>query len=84
MALYVDEVMVVLKKSWSGEGKPRSLWRIVHDDEKGGVSVETVLILAAVALPVLIFLYKVVIPGIIEWWKENETILKEEAGEVTR
>ena len=37
---------------------PRLLARI-HRDECGGVSIETVLILAAIALPILIYLIKV-------------------------
>ncbi len=31
----------------------------LHKDEKGGLSIETVLIIAAIALPILIFLIKV-------------------------
>ena len=30
----------------------------VHSDERGGVSIETILIIAAIALPILIFLIK--------------------------
>lgn len=36
----------------------RLLWRI-HKDERGAVSLETVLIIGAIALPVLIFLLKI-------------------------
>lgn len=36
----------------------------VHRDEEGGVSIETVLIIAAIALPILIFVIKVGWPRI--------------------
>jgi Flp pilus assembly pilin Flp len=36
----------------------------LHHDERGGVSIETVLIIAAIALPILIFLLKVGWPQI--------------------
>ncbi len=38
-----------------------SLWRLlqqIHEDERGAVSLETVLIIGAIALPVLIFVIK--------------------------
>ena len=41
-----------------------ALLREVHEDEKGAVSLETILILGAIALPVLIFLVKVGWPKI--------------------
>ena len=36
----------------------RNLLRQVHADQRGQVSIETVLILAAIALPILIFVIK--------------------------
>jgi len=36
----------------------RNLLRRVHTDERGSVSLETVLIIGAIALPILIFLLK--------------------------
>jgi Flp pilus assembly pilin Flp len=39
--------------------------REVHRNERGAVSIETVLILGAIALPVLLFLYK--------YWNSNIT-----------
>ncbi len=59
---------------------PRSLWRILHEDQRGGVSLETVLLLAAVALPILIFVIR------FGWPRIREIFLKgiaemEEAGE---
>ena len=38
--------------------------RKVHQDEEGSVSLETVLIIGAIALPILIFLVKMAWPGI--------------------
>lgn len=40
------------------------LLRKVHADQEGAISLETVLIIAAVALPILIFLYKVAWPRV--------------------
>ena len=39
-------------------GSLRKLFARLHRDQRGGVSIETVLILAAIALPVLIFVLK--------------------------
>ena len=41
-----------------------NLLRQVHDDERGAVSLETILILGAIALPVLVFLVKIGWPKI--------------------
>jgi hypothetical protein len=41
----------------------------VHRDERGGqVSLENVLIIAAIALPILIFIYKFGWPRVQRWW----------------
>ena len=40
------------------------LLRKVHNDERGAVSLETILIIGAIALPILIFLIKVGWPRI--------------------
>jgi hypothetical protein len=45
-----------------------SLLRRVHQNEEGTVSLETVLVVCAIALPVLITLYKFVWPKLIEWF----------------
>lgn len=37
----------------------RKLLRQIHEDEQGAVSLETILIVGAIALPILIFLIKV-------------------------
>lgn len=47
--------------------KRPSLWRLlkqVHADDRGAVSLETILIIGAIALPILIFLIKVGWPRI--------------------
>jgi hypothetical protein len=79
LAIYVNEVMVVFEKSKSGEKRIRSLWSILHDDEKGAVSLETVLIIAAVALPILIFVIKFGWPRIKEFFDKGMRDLEEGA-----
>lgn len=69
----------MLETSRSGEGKSRSLWSIVHADEKGGVSLETVLIIAAVALPILIFVIRYGWPRIREFFDKGMKDLEEGA-----
>ena len=34
------------------------LWQRIHSEERGAVSIETILIIAAIALPVLVFILK--------------------------
>ena len=51
----------------ASSGTLRSLLKTVHSDEEGAVSIETVLIICAIALPILLFLYKVVWPKIQDW-----------------
>ena len=48
----------MIKASW------RSLLARVHRDERGAVSIETILIIAAIALPILIFILRVGWPRI--------------------
>ena len=41
--------------------KKPTLWRLlqkVHNDERGAVSIETILVLAVIAIPILIFILK--------------------------
>jgi len=45
-------------KHSSPQASLRKLLRQVHEDQRGQVSIETVLILAAIALPILIFVIK--------------------------
>ena len=54
---------------------PRLLARI-HRDERGGVSIETVLILAAIALPILIYLIKVGWPTLKAFFNRGMTDLE--------
>lgn len=42
----------------SGRSAWRDLARRVHRDERGAVSIETVLIIAAIAVPILIFILR--------------------------
>ena len=60
----------------SPEGQRRSagLWSLlkrVHSDKKGGVSIETILIIAAIAIPILIFIIKFGWPRIKTWFTEG-------------
>lgn len=55
----------------------RSLLGRVHRDERGAVSLETILIIGAIALPVLIFLIKVAWPRIQDYFQNNLTELEE-------
>ena len=45
----------------------------LHRDERGAVSFETILIIAAIALPILIFLLKVGWPRIKALWTKGMT-----------
>jgi Flp pilus assembly pilin Flp len=47
------------------------LLRRVHRDQRGAVSIETILIIAAIALPILIFLIKIGIPWIVQWFQQS-------------
>jgi Flp pilus assembly pilin Flp len=50
------------------------LWNLlkrVHRDQKGAVSIETVLIIAAIALPILIFVIKFGWPRIKQFWNQG-------------
>lgn len=60
---------------------PASLKRLlskVHHDERGAVSIETILIIAAIALPILIFVIKYGWPRIKLWF--NSQMNELEAG----
>ena len=60
-------------------GKPSlaSLLGKVHRDERGAMSLETILIIGAIALPILIFLIKVGWPRIKEYFQSGlETLEK--------
>ena len=48
-----------------------NLLRRVHQDEKGAVSIETILIIAAIAIPILIFIIKFGWPRIKTWFNQG-------------
>lgn len=54
----------------------RNLLKRVHNDEKGGVSLETILIIGAIALPILIFLILVAWPRVREFFNQGMTDLE--------
>jgi Flp pilus assembly pilin Flp len=54
------------------------LLRAVHRDEEGAVSLETILIIGAIALPILIFLIKVGWPRIKEMFNTGIQELESE------
>ncbi len=55
------------------EQEKTSMWNLlkkVHRDDKGAVSIETILIIAAIAIPILIFILKWGWPAIRDFfWK---------------
>ena len=67
--------------------RPSSPWlrllRQVHHDERGAVSIETVLIIAAIALPVLIFILKFGWPRIKDFFNKGMTDLESGANTAT-
>jgi hypothetical protein len=56
----------------------RRLLRRVHENENGAVSVETILILGAIAIPILIFLLKFGWPRIKEYFHRGMDDLEAE------
>lgn len=59
----------------------RNLMKRVHDDEKGGESLETILLIGAIALPILIFLILVAWPRVKEFFNTGMTDLETGATE---
>ncbi len=62
--------------------KKPSLWgllRKVHNDQDGAVSLETILIIGAIAIPILIFLIKVGWPTIKNYFTQGLSDLQEGA-----
>ncbi|MDB4638142.1 MAG: hypothetical protein P8M30_01770 [Planctomycetaceae bacterium] len=49
----------------------RKLLKRIHNDERGAVTLETVLIVGAVAIPILIFIINYVMPKIQEQFDDN-------------
>jgi len=61
----------------------RSLLSRVHNDQRGAVSLETILIIAAVALPILIFLVRFGWPRIRDYFFQNLEALETESDNVS-
>ena len=61
----------------------RKLMRRVHHDERGAVSLETILIIAAIALPILIFILKFGWPKIRDYFNTGMQNLENEGKNVT-
>jgi hypothetical protein len=55
----------------------RDLLRKVHRDERGAVSLETILIIGAIAIPILIFLIKFGWPRIRDYFNQGLDELEE-------
>lgn len=49
----------------------KKLLKKVHNDEHGGVSLETILIIGAIALPILIFLITVAWPRVKDFFNQG-------------
>ena len=60
----------------------RSLLKRVHRDQRGSVSLETILIIGAIALPILIFLIKFGWPRIRDYFFQGLEDLEGETDEV--
>ncbi|QDU98026.1 Flp family type IVb pilin [Lignipirellula cremea] len=59
------------------------LLRTIHEDEDGAVSIETVLIVAAIALPILIFVIKIGWPRIRDFFNDGMNELEGGAADVS-
>ncbi|HEY2415872.1 MAG TPA: hypothetical protein VGI40_26765 [Pirellulaceae bacterium] len=59
---------------------PLRIVKRIHADERGGVSIETVLIIAAIALPILIFLIKVGWPRMQTFFNSGMDSLEQGSG----
>lgn len=57
--------------------------RRIHRDERGAVSLETILIVAAIALPILIFILKFGWPKIRDYFNQGMQNLENEGNNVT-
>ncbi len=67
--------------------KSHSLWNLlrrVHADERGAVSLETLLIVGVIALPILIFLLKVGWPRIKNYFNTGLTNLENNQQQATQ
>ena len=60
----------------------KSLFKKIHNDEKGAVSIETVLIIGAIAVPILIFILKFGWPRIRDYFYQGLDNLEEASDDV--
>jgi Flp pilus assembly pilin Flp len=65
------------------QGFWRKLLQRIHRDERGAVSLETILIVAAIALPILIFILKFGWPKIRDYFNQGMQNLENEGSNVT-
>lgn len=61
----------------------RRLIRRIHNDERGAVSLETILIIGAIAIPILIFLVRVGWPMVKDMFTENMNELEIESSDLS-
>jgi hypothetical protein len=61
----------------------KKLFRRVHRDERGAVSLETILIIGAIALPILIFVIKYGWPRIRNYFYKGMTDLEGQTDRMT-
>jgi hypothetical protein len=59
-----------------------ALLRRLHADERGAVSLETILIVGAIALPILIFVLKYGWPRVRNYFMTGQTKLEKESNDV--
>lgn len=65
--------------------KPKNLtelWRRIHSDERGAVSLETILIIGAIAMPILIFLLRYGWPRIRDYFNQSMSSLEQSSSNV--
>ena len=61
----------------------RKLIKKLHDDERGAVSLETILIIGAIALPILIFVIKYGWPRIRNYFYKGMSDLEQNSDKVS-
>ncbi|HUG20286.1 MAG TPA: hypothetical protein VMM56_14975 [Planctomycetaceae bacterium] len=61
----------------------RGLMRRIHNDERGAVSLETILIIGAIAIPILIFIVKIGWPKVRDMFDNRMEELDAESENVT-
>ena len=66
----------------SPKGSIRRLLGKIHRNEKGAVSLETILIVGAIAIPILIFILKFGWPRIRDYFNQGMDNLEEESDNV--